>query len=120
MRLDVYVSDFYLLLGHCQFTVQPESVVQAEGLDAVFECLHPGALIHNWGIQGEFFSEVKFPSDIRREISSGGSPARIIIPAVLHYNNTVVQCNAVVNFMGILSNNATLQVQGTTVIANSF
>ena len=87
-------------------------MVQAKGLKAVFECLYPGALAHNWRIQGEFYSEANFPPDINREKPSGDSPARISIPATLHYNNTVVQCNAVVNFRGILSNNASLQVQG--------
>ena len=105
--------------GHCQFIIQPESVVQAEGLEAVFECLYPGAIAHNWGIQGEFFSEANFPPDIIREKPSGGSPARISIPTTLHYNNTVVQCNAVVNLMGILSNNATLQVQGVYMIVHT-
>ena len=102
-----------------QFTVQPESVVQAEGLNAVFECLYPGAQTHDWGIQGEFFFDADFPPDVDREIPSGGSPARLIIPATLKYNRTVVQCSAVVEssrgFMEILSNNATLLVQGVSV-----
>ena len=42
------------------FTVQPESVVQAEGLDAVLECWYPGALLHVWGINGEVLPETHF------------------------------------------------------------
>ena len=93
-------------------------MVQAEGLEAVFECLYPGALTHHWGIQGVFLADASFPPGVTRKTPFGGSPARLIILATQVYNNTVVQCNAVLTIPGgtaeLLSTNATLQVQGTS------
>ena len=91
-------------------------MVQAEGLEAVFECQYPGAASHAWGINGEFLLDTQFPSDWTRISPSGDSPARLIIPAIPQYNNTVVQCEAVVREgrggVFVLSENATLTVQG--------
>ena len=94
-------------------------MVQAEGLEAVFECQYPGALLHGWGLNGEFLDDDQFPPDVTRIPPSGDSPAaRLIIPATPQYNNTVVQCIAIVKEGGgylvrsVLSFNATLQVQG--------
>ena len=101
-----------------QFTVQPESVVQAEGLEAVFECLYLGAVSHSWGINGEFPTQDQlFPPDISHTLPSGDTPARLIIPATPQYNNTVVQCQAVFQVEGItfrssMTNNTTMIVQG--------
>ena len=102
-----------------QFTVRPESVVQAEGLEAVFECLNTGAVLHAWGLNGEFPPEDQFPFDLIRLPPSGDTPARLIIPATPQYNNTVVQCRAVTlldgNKLGsVFSDNATLEVQGNS------
>ncbi len=100
----------------CQFTVQPVSVVEAQGVDAVFECRYPGAQNHNWVLNGVHFTENSYPPDVTRTLSSGDRPARLTIPATAQYNNTVVQCEAVVRDGGVfipeLSVNATLQVQG--------
>ncbi len=41
-----------IIMFAAQFTVQPVSVVQAQGIDAVFECQYPGAQSYNWGING--------------------------------------------------------------------
>ena len=92
-------------------------MIQAEVLEAVFECLHPGPALHAWGLDGEFLAEDQSPPDIARVAASGDSPARLIIPATLQYNNTVVQCGAIVvegggSFRIVLSNNGTLRVQG--------
>ena len=101
-----------LILAH-QFTVQPESMVQAEGLEAVFECLYPRATAHALGINGEFPSDDQFPPDVTRIPPSGDSPARLIIPATPQHNNTVVQCIAIMLSGPISqSENATLRVQG--------
>ena len=108
------IQIFLHTLGLAQFTVQPESVVQAEGLEAVFECLHPGAFTYSWGIDGIYFADSKFPPDLNRILPSGGSPARLIIPGIPQYNNTVVQCKAFISitYTVLLSQNATLFVQG--------
>ena len=101
-----------LILAH-QFTVQPESAVQAEGLEAVFECLYPRAVSHSWRINGEFPSDDQFPPDISCTLPQGDSPARLIIPAIPQYNNTVVQCIALMlRGSNPQSENATLRVQG--------
>ena len=95
------------------FTVQPESVIQAEGLEAVFECLHPEATAYGWALNGAFL--LNFPVDIDIDSPSGDSPARLIIPATPQYNNTVVQCRAIIeeegDFRGVLSCPALLVLQ---------
>ena len=89
-------------------------VIQAEGLEAVFECLHPGATSYGWAINRTFLSV--YPLGIVTVSPSGGSPATLTIPARPEYNNTVVQCEAVVRVRRgaefVLSDNATLTVQG--------
>ena len=100
------------------FTLQPVSVVQAERLEAVFECLYPGATAYSWAINGTFLSY--FPPDIDTGPPSGDSPASLTIPAIPEYNNTVVQCRAIVVVGGlpvfVLSDKATLTVYGESVI----
>ena len=106
-----------LIMFAAQFTVQPVSVVQAQGIDAVFECQYSGAQSYNWGLNGEFPTENNYPPDVTVTLSSGDIPATLSIPATGQHNNTVVQCLAVVRagrvFIPELSVNATLQVQGT-------
>ena len=94
-------------------------MVQAEGLEEVFE--YPGAVSHDhtWGLNGEFLAESRFLPNVIHTPASGDSPARLIIPVIAQYNNTVVQCRANVeeggsSFRSVLSfiNNATLRVQG--------
>ena len=120
MSLDLLIFVYCIpteqLSGH-GFSIQPQSVVQAEGLVAVFECLNPVAVSHSWGINEEFLLDGQFPSSVIRTPASGDSPARLIIPVTPQYNNTVVQCRAIVEERGgslrsVLSFNATLRVQG--------
>ena len=89
------------------------SVVQAQGLNAVFECRHPGAQYRNWRFNGEFPTDDSYPPNVTFTLPSG----TLTIPTTGQYNNTVVQCEAVVRdgrvFMSELSVNATLQVQGS-------
>ena len=99
------------------------SVVQAEGVDAVFECLYPGAVSHSWGINGTFPADDEFPHifNFTRTQPSGDTPAATLtIPATAHYNNTVVQCEVVVRvegeFDGIRTENATLTIFGKSLI----
>ena len=94
------------------------SVIQAEGLNAVFECLYPAATAYSWAINGTFLSD--FPSDIVTDSPSWDSPASLTIPAIPEYNNTVIQCRAIAVVGGsnqvLLSDNATLTVYGESVI----
>ncbi len=92
-KLRIQNSVFYFD-SSAQFTVQPVSVVQAKGVDVVFECLYLGAVYHSWGINGTFPAENEFPSDVTRTQASSIIPATLTIPATAHYNNTVVQCEA--------------------------
>ena len=107
-----------LITAPTTFTVQPMSVIHAEGQEAVFECLYPAATAYSWAINGTFLSN--FPPDIVTDSPSGGSPASLTIPAIPEYNNTVIQCGAIVVVGGdvqvLLSDNATLTVSGESVI----
>ena len=80
----------------------------------MFECLYPGATPYGWAINGTFLFDL--PPDIVTHPPSGGSPASLTIPARPEYNNTVVQCEAVVrvgsNLHLVLSDSATLTVYG--------
>ena len=93
-------------------------VVQAQGLNAVFECRYPGALNYNWGFNGEFPTDNSYPPNVTVIPPSSDTLAKMIIPATGLYNNTVVQCLIVVIVEGEfvselhISENATLQVQG--------
>ena len=104
-----------------QFAVQPMSVVQAQGIDAVFECRYPGAQSYNWGFNGEFYTHISLPPNVTVIPPSGDIPTKIII-ATGQNNITVVQCEAVVRagrvFIPKLSVNATLQVQGIVTTNN--
>ena len=99
-----------------EFTVRPVSLIQAEGLKAVFECLYPGALSHSWGINGMYPADDAFPPDVTRTLPSGDTPARLSIPSTGQYNNTVVQCRAVLDVGGdaqfVQTCDALLLVQG--------
>ena len=97
-------------------------MVQAEGLEAVFECLYPGAISRIWRINGEDLPENQDLPNVTFISPSGDSPARLIIPATPQYNNTVVQCEAIVRegggVMSVLSENASLTVQGMHTIVD--
>ncbi len=80
--------------------MQPVSVIQAKGLEAVFECLYSGALSHSWGINGMYPADDAFPPGVTRTSPSGDTPAILAIPATIQYNNTVVQCRAVLDVGG--------------------
>ncbi len=98
--------------------MQPVSVVQAQGLNAVFECLYRGAITHTWGLNGEFPTDDSYPPDVTvtPPSNSGVIPATLTIPATAQHNNTVVQCRVIVEIDGfvekLLSENSTFQVQG--------
>ncbi len=96
--------------------MQPVAVIQAEGLQAVFECLYISALSHSWGINGMYPADNAFPPDVTRTSPSGDTPARLTIPSTSQYNNTVVQCRAVLIVEGnaqiVQTCDALLLVQG--------
>ena len=83
----------------------------------MFECRYLGAQNYYWGLNGDFPTEDNYPPDVTVTLPSGNTPATLTIPATAQYNNTVVQCEALVRDGGVfipeLSVNATLQVQGT-------
>ena len=109
----------YTPIAQTNFAVQPMSVRQAEGLKAVFECLHPGGeTSHDWFVNGTFLSSLSpiRSSDIVSSPSLEGSPGSLTILARPEYNNTVVRCRAIVVVNGTadlaLSDIAHLTVQG--------
>ena len=109
-----------MCLWSAEFTDQPESVVQAEGLEAVFECLFPGAS-STWKINGTFLRSDSMPDGIRLEPAAQSLPVnKLFISAIPRYNNTVVQCAAFIQEAGgtlghqpHVTENATLKVQGS-------
>ena len=91
------------------------SVTQVEGMNVVFECLYPNATAYGWTFNGTRLSF--FPPDVVVVSPSGDSQASLTIPAIPKYNNTVVHCEAVGEGVGnILSESATLKVQGTCIL----
>ena len=88
------------------------SVIQAEGLEAVFECLYPEA-IHNWFINGTIHF-INTEDIVATLLPSVNSPEAILrIRARPEYNSTVVWCRAGIIVGGdVLSDNATLTVNG--------
>ncbi len=91
-----------------QFTIEPESVVQAEGLLAKFECLSPGALGHLWFVNG--IASTNLISDIRVAGGISGRPSVLTVPASSQFNNSVIQCAAASVSGVVFSRNATLIV----------
>ncbi|XP_064395205.1 uncharacterized protein LOC135342390 isoform X3 [Halichondria panicea] len=110
------LSHTVIVLTASEFTMQPVSVVQAQRVDAVFECRYTGAQSYNWRLNGEFPTEDTYPPGVTATPSTNDTPATLTIPAIAHYNNTVVQCEAVVRdgraLIPTLSVNATLHLQG--------
>ena len=109
----------YTCIAQTTFTVQPVITRQAEGLEAVIECLHPGGeTSYDWFINQTILSSLSpdISSDIDSIPSVGGSRATLTILARPEYNNTVVQCEAIVRVNGtgdfVPSDIAHLTVQG--------
>ena len=93
-------------------------MVQAEGLEAVFECQYQTELpvTYDWYINGRLHL-LDTPDVSSFSPSTLGAPATLRIAATPRHNNTVVQCEVLVRkmngpIMNILSNNATVRVQG--------
>ncbi|XP_064391205.1 uncharacterized protein LOC135339015 isoform X3 [Halichondria panicea] len=101
-----------------QFAIEPESVVQSEGLLAEFECLSPGILAHAWFVNG--IASTSLTSEIRVVAGSEGRPSVLTIPASSQYNNSVLQCAAISVSGGVFSRNATLIVERVSIeVVNS-
>ena len=64
-----------------QFTIEPESVVQAEGLLAEFECLSPGALTHPWFVNGIESTSPDFSSEIKVAGGTSGPSLSVNYPS---------------------------------------
>ncbi|XP_064391038.1 uncharacterized protein LOC135338866 isoform X3 [Halichondria panicea] len=97
-----------------QFIIEPESVVQAEGLLAEFECLSPG-LAHSWFVNNT--PSTSFTPEIRVLPEKEGRPSVLTIPAGSQFNNTVVQCAAVssITSVTLFSRNAALIVERVSI-----
>ncbi|XP_064391481.1 uncharacterized protein LOC135339333 isoform X2 [Halichondria panicea] len=102
----LFVGTFTIAVKAQQFTIEPESVVQAEGLLAEFECLSPGALGHIWFVNG--IGSTSLTSEIRVVEGSEGRPSVLTIPASSQFNNSVIQCAAASVSGVVFSKNATL------------
>ena len=82
-------------------------MVQAEGLEAVFECGYPDPVSFAWFVNESFASVSNPPQGVR----GGGTPTLSILALPL-YNNTVVWCRATDEDDGVqyLSNEVSLVV----------
>ena len=73
-------------------------------------------------LMGRFYLKLTFPPDVTRTIPRGGSPASLFIPAIPQYNNTVVQCEALLlaeeTILIFMSCPALLVVQGELIIVH--
>ena len=106
-----------LLICLAQVTVQPESVVQAEGLEAVFECFYPGLASFDWFING---SRV-FDTDPPPNITLGQSSNPLTILAIPLYNNSVIKCEARTAEEGVLfSNESSLVIYSEYLMSVQF
>lgn len=96
------------------------SDVQAQGLKAVFGCLYPEANGYLWAINGTYTSQLPqnqlvVAEDVSITQSRSGSPDLLMVTARPEYNNTFVQCLAIIVVGGsrnVPSDNRTLLVQG--------
>ena len=98
-------------------------MVQAEGLEAVFECLCPGADGYAWFINGSGANLLNSPPGVD-VIQGPGYGVSVIIPATSEYNTSVVWCEAQVGFgseaMFFRSKNATLEEYGKSSVLVDF
>ena len=89
-------------------------MVQAEGLETVFKCLHPGERLYFWIVNGIRGTSSEFPPVTVVTVSggTGGDPSVLtILPALPQYNNIIVQCGVFLLPGGeMLSRNSTLVV----------
>lgn len=99
-------------------SIMPASVVQAEGLDAIFLCQHPtdsGTI--DWTINGTALRNIDTSNGLIRSEGRGAAVEALIIAAIPKYNNTVVVCLKFIriNESVILETSppAVLMVQGT-------
>ncbi len=105
-----------------QFTIQPESVERAEGLEAVFRCQYQAeglAVFYDWAINNTISGADTETVRARRPSSPGG-PTTLTILATPQHNNSDVQCVArVLDGIDIvrseISTTATLTVYGELV-----
>ena len=98
-------------------------MVQAEGLEAVFECVYPGADGYAWFINDSGANLLTSPPGID-VIEGPGDGVSVIILATSEYNTSVVLCEAQVGFGSLVmffrSKNATLEVYGKSSVLVDF
>lgn len=88
------------------FTKEPESVVQAQGLEAVFECHYHYFLFvcHMWLINGELARHHSWVSNLCSDT--------LKVTALPEYDNATIQCIAVSKRAGGRPGIVTLRIQG--------
>ncbi len=84
-------------------------MVQAEGLLGEFECLSPGSG-HLWSVNGIVSTSLNFSPEIKVSGGTAGLPSVLTIPASSQFNNSDIECAALLLSGGVLSRNATLIV----------
>ena len=96
----------------------PASVVQADGLDAIFLCQHPtdsGTI--DWTINGTTLRNIETSNGLIRSEGRGGAVEALIISAIPEYNNSIIVCLKFIRINATVivetSPPAVLMVQGT-------
>ena len=89
-------NSLIILLHIGVFTIHPSSIIQAEGLNATFDCQDLDAFTIYWKVNGT--SVISLPNVSSSEIS--GELERLTIAALPIYNGSNIQCCSVVSFSG--------------------
>ena len=84
----LYYRTMSYVSANQEFLTQPESVVQAEGLDALFECRYPDPATYAWLVNESIVAFFEPPQNIKL----GDGSTSVTILAIPSYNNTVIQC----------------------------
>ena len=92
------------------FLTMPESVVQAEGLNATFFCSHQTASATGWRLNGTSVN-MRHPQNVIVGTTGGGSLHYLTILATADYNGTTVQC-----FTFVMKDGSLVVENATTVL----
>lgn len=92
----------YILLGNA--ALQPKSTIQAEGLEAVFQCQHPTNIgTIDWTLNGTHLRDIDTSASSIRTEGRGSAIEVLIMRALALYNETEIVCITYIRQDGVLS-----------------
>ena len=117
MEFEPLTTVYPQVIGYAAGSLVPTSVVQAEGVDAVFLCQHPtdsGTI--DWTINGTALRNIDTSGGLIRSEGRGAATEALIITAIPQYNNTIIVCLKFIRLNGTVtleaSPPAVLTIQG--------